>query len=125
MEYEIIADVSVFNYTYDILTSKLNEWILNRNNKDMALIFPAAVNGALSCELYMRAMIQTPPHKQDELFELLDVDTQSFVLRIMVDIGKSKDTAYDETKFKAVLKGTVEAKRNGIDMSNVKIEPSI
>ncbi len=119
----------------------------------MSLIIPAAVNGALGCELYMKAMIQNPPHKLDKLFDLLGLDVQSFVSYIMVDIGKDKDAAYDYTKFKAelgfyggafqewryfyeyatkininfiknllsVLKGAVEVKRKGVNLSNVKI----
>lgn len=156
MDDAIIADASLFNYSFDILTAKLNDGIQKQNNLDMALIVPAAVNGALGCELYMKAMIQNPPHehKLDKLFDLLDSDVKSFISKIMVDLGKDKDATYDNAKFKAelgnysgsfvewryfyeyepkininfiknflvVLKGTVEAQRKGVDLSNVRIE---
>ena len=153
MNNAIIADANLFSHAFDLLTLKMDEGTKNRNLQDAALLVPATVNGALACELYMKALLESTvkSHKLDELYELLEPGIQSCVSTIMIDMGKSKDVSYDKTKFKtelgnyggcfvewryfyesepkininfiknllAVLKGTVSAKMQGVDFSDV------
>ena len=101
MNKTIIADANMFYHTFNILTSKMDEGILNQNQMNMALIVPATVNGSLACELYMKSMLATIPrkHKLNDLFDLLDGNVKKFITTIMVDIGKNKDASYDENRF--------------------------
>ena len=101
MNEAIIADANLFSYTFGILTSRMEEGFAKQNQMDMALIVPATVNGAFACELYMKSMLSSIPneHKLDNLFNLLDSDVQTFISKIMVDVGKAKNASYNGAKF--------------------------
>ena len=101
----MIADANVFHHAFTILANKMNEGVIMNNIKDIGLLMPVVVNGALGCELYIKSMLSSVPktHKLNELFELLEQSIQSCVFSIMVDIGKMKDSQYDEDKFREQL----------------------
>ena len=107
-----LYNARLFDRAYRILNDKVQAGGKTKNEFDMALVVPTAVNCAFSCELFLKAMLPngTRGHKLfHELFKKLDLDIAGFVqdsvIHIMIHEGKANkfDLKYMST-FQACLK---------------------
>ena len=101
-----ITDAKLFFKSFEILAEASDKGAQSGNGEDIALMIPAVVNGALACELYMKSMIKPRPrgHKLDELYGKLEAGIQQLIKSMMVNVGKSRDSSYNEAKFMSQLK---------------------
>lgn len=81
-----IKNAAVFNHSAHNLLSEVIEKSLNLNNENiLMMITPDVIICAFTCELYFKAILYNEgidfkqTHKLDELFLLLDTQTQKFI----------------------------------------------
>ena len=103
-----LYNARLFDRAYRILNDKVQAGGKTKNEFDMALVVPTAVNCAFSCELFLKAMLPkgTKGHKLFyELFKKLDSDiaevVQDNVIRIMINKYNYKD--YSKADFDSDL----------------------
>lgn len=76
MDWRIKFNADGFADTYRLLykRTKFSSLLISKSKQDMRMIMPTFVNGALSCELYLKYLLDVPckSHKIIELINKLD-----------------------------------------------------
>lgn len=101
----------IFQHTYDILSKKMRQGMMNLKNGstgadgmatlDAALFVSVVVNCSFACELFLKAMLpqNTRGHKLDELFSALDNTIQENIKMRTIDEMKKTTSGYCDTDF--------------------------